>query len=142
MRGKVLTGVERAHNDLELQMREFYDKESQYFKFMLRLSQEHRKSLDKQQVEVFGYALVMYRTHLEELEKKDIDALHKLLAELKRVKEEMLRQLDTEATTMMSLRKYQEDINEDASPLVIALRKECDFLSRELQEMKDSFKDP
>lgn len=101
----------------------------------------HKKSVDTESHEVFDFSLALYRTHLQELENRDINFMKKMISDMKRLRDDLLRELDMEQTKEIAILREKEEIMVDTTPIVMALRKECDYLFKELDEMKESFKD-
>lgn len=78
-------------DDFELQKVEFKDKEDRYIKFFDRQMKEHEKNVKGESNDAFTLALNLFKTHLMEMENRDITALNKKIIELKRIKEDLFK---------------------------------------------------
>lgn len=58
--------------------------------------QDHKRHVDAETVEVFAFAMQKYKVHIQELENRDIANLKKTINEYKRLREDLLRELDTQ----------------------------------------------
>ena len=67
--------MEAALDEVELQQREFEDKEGVLLRFLDKALKEHKTHVETEVKDVFIYALDQYKRHLEEIEARDINAL-------------------------------------------------------------------
>jgi hypothetical protein len=89
--------------------------------------------------DVYSLALEMYKSTLSDLQQKDVHQLKKQILDLKRVKNDLLRDLDEEETNEQSLIGQHEDMWFGADPRVTQLRKQCVYLIQQIEEVKQEF---
>ena len=77
VRRKVVKKIDKAMDELELEKRKGEANISQFEEIIQRLLKEHKQGKEKEEQDVFRYALKMYKEHLADLEQRDITSLKK-----------------------------------------------------------------
>lgn len=138
---KITTRVSKCIEELELNVNDFKDKENQYVNFMAKLIADHHKNVVEGEVrDVYTMALDLYKTHLQEIEVRDVNTLKKQLQDMKRMKMEILEDLDKEETLERDMVSDHEELWMSVTPQITTLRRNCVFLAQQIEEMKNDFK--
>ena len=66
---------------------------------------QHERKANLEVHDVYTFAMQMYSKHLTDIESKDMNMLKKSIADMKRLKEELLRDLEYEQTNEINLMK-------------------------------------
>ena len=77
-RSKVNEKVVKCMDEFEMSMREFRTKEGQYVEFMGKMVEDHHKNVtanEGQQQDVYSMAMELYKTHLKDIEARDLSTL-------------------------------------------------------------------
>lgn len=108
---------------------------------MDKLLKEHSKAVNRESQDVYLMSLELYKSHLLDLEKKDLDALSKQLADLRRLEEDLILDMEDEETKEEALLGEREELWTEAHPRVRELRGKVQVLVKEIGEIKESYKD-
>ncbi len=72
-------------------------------KVMDKMLQDHQEKSKCEPKDVYLMAMSLYSKHLQELETRDINSLKKKISEMQRMKNDLLRDLEEEKATEITL---------------------------------------
>ena len=87
------------------------------------------------------HGLSSYGEHLKDLERRDVLALKKKLAEMERAKEDMLKFLNKERDLDQELDRMREQDQFEVYKEQVMRRREIDAMEQDIEEYKDFFRD-
>ncbi|CDW82569.1 UNKNOWN [Stylonychia lemnae] len=140
-KSKLTESLTKALEDLEIQFRQCDDKETVLISFVDKLIEDHKRALSTESTDVYLLSLSNYRNHLKELEQRDVGNLKKQLADMKRIMNDLLIDLESENTIEASLLQQKEDLWDQVDPRIVELRRECLLLVQEIEEIKADYTD-
>ena len=102
------------------------EQEHQLFDFFDKVLKDHEKFAKEEQQEVFKYALSSYTAHLQDLEKRDINALKRKLAEMKKAKKDLEEVLAQENDIDGELDRIREHAQFEVDEQIVLKRQEVE----------------